>query len=149
MNLALTILLASTTWCAAQAPFPTLSTNRVKVITARTKIYVPPIPETWGARYVDKVSLMPTQRWVSGWSRTSAAYVPHSFRHDTNTGAFALDWPSQAGQVFALEWSDNGIFYPVETVGAWSGTNRSRYTQTWEATIWPTNKPGTWRVVRL
>lgn len=150
MKTLLTFLALGCLWAQAQSlpPFPSVPTNKLHRLPTNS-VKLPSIPPSRGVSYTNLYSLMPPQRWVSGWGRSDPVYLPHNWRHDTNNGAFVLDWASAAGLSYAVEWTDTGIFYPVQTVGGWYGTNRTYYSNVWESTVWPTNKPGYWRVVRL
>ena len=140
---------------ATVPPFPTVSTNRPKVLTnvVRQVRFTPP-PSSHGVSYTNKLSLLDSNRWVSGWTRSSPRYVPHNFRHDAATGEFTVDWPSVPGRRYVLEaaWGEfpridrneerklvtnmhpSTVFYAVETNGAWFNTNRSMVKRQWNTT---------------
>ena len=104
----------------------------VKVLRPTVKpLPLKPLPSSWGVSYTNQLSLIPTQRWTSGWGRLNPVYIPHDYRHDPLTGAWSAGFQSEPGRLYDIEQTASGIFYPLETVGGWFGTNRTVVTNIW------------------
>lgn len=124
-------------------PLPTNVIKRVR--------FVPP-PQSYGVSYTNKLSLLDSNRWVSGVVRAgNTRYVPHDLAHDTNTNRRTVTWASQPARLYAFEvaWGEfplatrteertlvtnmhpTTVFYAIGTNGGWFGTNRSAYSFDW------------------
>jgi len=149
MRTLLTILALACLACVAATPplppFPGTTTNRVKVLPTNSVRFTPP-PRSYGVGYTNKLSLLDSNRWLSGFVRVNPRYVAHTMLHDTATRERTLIWPSVPHHPYAIEaawgevplprygitnWYPTTVFYVIATNGGWSGTNVSRYVFAW------------------
>lgn len=102
--------------------------KEIPIRKATTRIF----PSGRGASYTNEYSLCPTNWMVVGFAWANAEMIRHSFIHNSNTGSFVIWWSGKVGVKYSVEWSDNGIFYPVDVVCIGGDSATGTYSNLWE-----------------